>query len=241
MLNYFPSLKRALALLLLVALSGCNSGFQDALETTKRVFVLPEGITLTPEEISELSYAASYIQLQDKPRAVMVLNYDDNGLLSWAAGPHEVIATRYGRVVFTRNIQGGPEFVSNLQADPIACVRKELRDTQDENVDLSICSANWVRNIEIGSPIQNNNQRLEITGHFDFQNMTRQSITLPNENTYEAVKLNEVLTVQPGDFQVENTFWLEAETGRVLKSRQWFSPEQGFITTEEVKAYVGDM
>ncbi|MEX1221510.1 MAG: YjbF family lipoprotein [Idiomarina sp.] len=241
MFTYFPSLKYVLAALALVALNGCNSGFQDALETTKRVFVLPEGITLTPAEISELSYAASYIQLQDKPRAVMVLNFDDNSLLSWAAGPHEVIATRYGRLVFTRNILGGPEFVSNLQADPIACVRKTLREDDGENKQLANCPNTWARNMEVGSPIQNNNQRLKITGRFDFQSMTKQSIILPNESTYETLKLTEALTVQPGNIRVENTFWLEIETGRVLKSRQWFSPDLGFITTEEVKAYVGDM
>lgn len=229
----------------LLSLAGCNSGFSNVIQTARSALLPPEDITLSNDVIEALPYAASYIQLQDYSRAVMVLNYDDSGVLKWSAGAHEVIATRYGRVVFTRNINGAPQFTGNQQADPLACIRSAIRAnseaTTETNTEFSECQQNWVRDIEIGTPIQNNNQRLQLSSSFNFSAASTTSLTLPNERTYDTIMLTETLKVQPGNQQLENTFWLETKTGRVLKSHQWLSPQLGFITTEEIKAYQGDM
>lgn len=239
----------ALALACSVTMAGCNSGFTNVIETAHSALLPPEDITLSNDVIEALPYAASYIQLQDYSRAVMVLNYDDSGVLKWSAGPHEVIATRYGRVVFTRNINDAPQFTANQQADPLGCVRNTIRANSEANTqantqantEFSECQQSWIRDIEVGTPIQNNNQRLQLSSGFNFKAATTTSLTLPNGRTYKAIMLTETLTVQPGSQQFENTFWLEAETGRVIKSHQWLSPKLGFIATEELKAYRGDM
>ena len=161
----------ALALACSVTMAGCNSGFTNVIETAHSALLPPEDITLSNDVIEALPYAASYIQLQDYSRAVMVLNYDDSGVLKWSAGPHEVIATRYGRVVFTRNINDAPQFTANQQADPLGCVRNTIRANSEANTqantqantEFSECQQSWIRDIEVGTPIQGSSHILDPT------------------------------------------------------------------------------
>jgi len=39
----------------------------------------------------------------------------------------------------------------------------------------------------------------------------------------------------------ENTFWQHVESGRVVKTRQFLSPQLGYLQSEEVVPYSGDI
>ena len=226
-------LAKPLFLMAVVALlhtSGCSVRVNNWLEMADAAFASPQDVELSSEEIADYPYAAQYIQVDDQPRALMALNFDDNGKLKWITGGSEVFITQVGRVVSTVDAYGGPRHTSNLENDPLLCWINSL---QQQKTTPTTCSDTWHREVEFGDVGLQNNERLEI--HSTFSNLGQESVKMLNGEVHQAVKLSEESKY------FKNVFWLELETGRVIKSRQWLSKIIGNAQVQEVKPYSGDL
>lgn len=223
-----PSLLIAVSLATLT-LSGCSARVSNWLELAETAFSSPDDVSLTPAEISDYPYAAQYIRVDGEARALIGLNFDDNGQLKWISGGQEIIVTQAGRIIETVDLKNGPRFTTNLEADPLLCWREKLQQQQTSHT----CPATWQREVEFGDVGLQSNHRVEITSTFNA--IGEEVVDMPNGTTQHAIKLTETSD------NFNNTFWLEVETGRVIKSEQWLSAAIGSAQLQEVKPYSGDL
>lgn len=222
------------------SLAGCSGRVQNTIELTKHIFNTPEDITLSAEEIQAYPYAAHYIKIDGQTRALMALAFDDNNVLKWRTGGEEVLMTRHGRLVGSVNMNHGPSHTTQLQNDPLGCLQRALRNKQSP----SACPTKWQRQIWVSSatPVHLSDTVYALSSRFEL--LGNEAITLENGYGYSALKVREVSVPEPNaehissaDITFENTFWLDTQSGRTLKSQQFISPVLGYAALEEVKPY----
>jgi len=255
-------LKIAAVSLCCLALTACSVRVKNLVETAKAAYIPPPDVVYTDAEVAELPYASQYLQFDGFSKAMMALNYDDSfpahqRAYKWVVGPKEVIATQSGRVIYTLNVRGGRNFTTALAADPLQCYAAAVAATAN-SADLpsqaARCENQWEREIEFGNIGTHSNYRVRATSTFGFASLnenpffelelTHKSATVvlleENVQVYQAKNANDSRGEQSVS-NYQNQFWLEVNTGRVVKSRHWVSPELGYVNLEEIKVFVDDL
>lgn len=245
-----------------VALTACSVRVKNLVETAKAAYIPPPDVTYSAEEVADLPYASQYLRFDGFPRAMMALNYDDSfpahqRAYKWVVGPKEVIATQSGRLIYTLNVRGGRNFTTNLNADPLQCFAAAVAATaaaENLTTEAQRCNTSWQRDIEFGNLGTHSNYRVQATSTFALgqtDGVAFFPLALPHK-TVTAVLLEEQVQVRQakntndvnGEESIrnyQNQFWLEVNTGRVVKTRHWVSPELGYVTLEELKPFVEDL
>lgn len=213
-------------------ISGCSVRLQNYKEIVTELFNTPEDVTLSQQEIEEFPYAGSYIKVQERPRAFMALAFDDHGVLKWRTGGEEIIHTKHGRIIATNNMSGAIASTSNLNNDPLKCLRLAITN----NHDLLNCPTTWKRDIWVTSatPEHINEQAYTYTSTFNVG--ATEQVTLANGSTHTAVKIEEQLEAT-NQTRVTNTFYIDTDSARIVKSHQLIAPPNIFAEIEEVKPY----
>lgn len=230
---------KPLIILLLVLLIAACGGRVDGMKETFRysIYGVPD-VTLSPEEMASLKYASQYIKLTEQPRAVVVLGFNDNKDYHWLSGEKETVVTRYGRLVRTAGLDKGDDnidsdirYVHNIEQDPLKCLVQKA--------DYETCNKNWDSQVEIGdgSHTKRFSIKTEIAG------ISSTTVTLPNKEKVDAIKVEEKLTAtnHKTTKQFNNTFWLDNQNQRVLKSEQGLVPGFPVMQMEELKSYPVDL
>jgi len=213
------------------ALGGCSVRLQNYAEITSALFSSPEDVTLSQQEIEEFPYAGSYIQVTERPRAFMALAFDDKGVLKWRTGGDEIIHTKHGRIIATNNMSGAIALTSQLDNDPLACIRIAIIN----KTTTAHCPQKWERDVWVTTATPEHiNDRLY---HYQstFSQKEAEQVTLATGATFKAIKIeetNEVFT---------NTFFIDTDSGRIVKSHQLIAPPNVYADIEEVKPYTNEV
>jgi hypothetical protein len=213
-------------------ISGCSVRLQNYKEIVSELFNTPEDVTLSHQEIEEFPYAGSYIKVQERPRAFMALAFDDNGVLKWRTGGEEIIHTKHGRIVATNNMSGAITNTSNLSNDPLKCFRLAVINKQD----LLNCPTTWQRDIWVTSATPEHIEDQAYTYTSTFRVGATEQITLANGKTHTAIKIEEQ-SESVSQTSITNSFYIDTDTGRIVKSNQLIAPPSIFAEIEEVKPY----
>lgn len=239
------SRKLILSALALTLISGCSLRVKNLAELAERALTDPEDATLTQQEMRDYPYAANYLQFEGLPRVLVVLNFDDNNVLKWRSGGEEVFMTQNGRLVGTVNVPFALAQVSNIKADPLVCISRNL--TQSDQVTPAQlkeqCPQQWqsTRWLNLTDKEAAHYATYQVTS--TITDISNESLTLPNGDQVSAIKVTEEIRLAPKPEQAEqeytNTFWLEKTTGRAVKTHEWISPKLGYMSTEEVQIYSG--
>lgn len=218
--------------IIVISLGGCSVRLQNYVEITSELFKSPEDVTLSQQEINEFPYAGSYIQVTERPRAFMALAFDDNGVLKWRTGGDEIIHTKHGRIIATNNMSGAITLTSNLENDPLACMRKAIT----HNAPIESCPSSWQRDVWVttATPEHINDSLYHYESTFTQEEA--QPLTLST-----GVRFEKVIKVEETSEQFTNTFYIDTNSGRVVSSQQLIAPPNVYATVEEVKPYTNEV
>jgi len=217
----------------------CSQRVDNFIELSMSVFDEPESVLLTREEVSALNYAAQYLQIDGKHRLLAPLNQALGARLTWRVGSYQFIHTQHGRVVASDSLPSMPMQTSPLENDPLQCLRKRDQNQQ--------CGKNWLRQIVWQSQQNSELSYQRIWVHSSLERDSQpESITLLNGQVLSVYRIVESGQWLPADdlsqpIAFENTFWQHVESGRVVKTRQFLSPQLGYLQSEEVVPYSGDI
>ncbi|RUO78419.1 YjbF family lipoprotein [Pseudidiomarina taiwanensis] len=233
--------KIAILVLLVNVLAGCSQRVNAIAEMGRAFFTEPEPILLSLDEIRALDYAALYVQLDNSPRILAVLNQASENQLTWRIGSRDFLYSQNGRIVGTESLTDFPQQTSARGQDPLSCFRKYLQPNS-----AIICPDQWRRKVTLQQADGSNAvlQRVWIKSTI-MRTEKVESITLLSGITVPAFRI-----IETGEWNVdsttkkpilfENIFWQHATNGRIVKTQQFISPAHGYLLTEEVVPFIGD-
>jgi hypothetical protein len=231
--------KKSLTLIFIATLlAGCNARIDAMKETIAYSISGAPDVSLSDDEIANLKYASQYIKLQEQPRAMVVLGFDDKSDYHWLSGEGEVVVTRFGRLARTSgldkendNIEHDIRYLAQSNNDPLKCFVT--------NANYKSCSKTWSTLVEVGDG--SHAKRFSINS--EITSVTPEVMKLKTGEQVEAIKVEETLKVSRNnrDYQFQNEFWLDKQNQRVLKSRQGLVPGFPIMTMEELKPYPADL
>lgn len=178
------------------------------------------GDPFTREQVERLPYATLAVSLGNLPRVMMVLMRVEGEDMHWIAADRGVLVTRHGRIVKSVGLaHGNLANTIMLEADPLALAGNWRQPKRWRR------SVDWLPGNEFG-----------ITLVADWQPESIEEIrtfTGPKRT----LRVRETNTTLRGDRVLENRFWLDEETGRVLASLQQITPKAPALKLEVLKPY----
>jgi hypothetical protein len=223
------------ALTLALAMAGALAGCSDSDDNTfKRIGALakvsfsgaekkraprPEK---TRAELDQIPFATIALTFGDGPRTFMVPLSDNGGYLNY------LDASNRGLVMF-----GGAVSSTKALGRDVAAVRYQLNDP----VAYPAPVADWPGQVDRDYQFaRRDGPEYSITLSCVFERLAAETIEIVEIN-FDVVRISEVCT--NARRQVTNTYWVEAETGFIWKSRQWLGPHIDQATIEIIRPYSG--
>ncbi|MGL5251112.1 MAG: YjbF family lipoprotein [Enterovibrio sp.] len=213
--------------------SGCSQKLDIVTDTAKAAFLSAPDVTLSNDHIKNSPYASIYAKLEGSPRAFMVLGFIEQSAsapikrqslqqLKWISANKEMIVTEAGRIVKTANFRAGNLLASySDKPDPLAL---GLLDPKTPKT--------WQRQID-WTP--GNNQGVIVESLFTAKGEQTITILDTKINTYY---FTELITFVGKNKQFVNEYWLDKQSGRVLKSKQLITPALPPMTITELKSII---
>ncbi|MBC7005815.1 YjbF family lipoprotein [Photobacterium sp. BZF1] len=231
------------ALLLSLTLIGCSQKFNDVNDTVNLAFFGDKDATLSAEEINQLPYASMYARVDDGPQAFMVLAFAEEsatlGLtdisvistpnttnrsstqLKWVSADKGMLITEHGRIVKTINLPSGNLVDSySKQTDPLA-LGLHL-PTTPKHWQHSI---DWQPGYHWGYPVKS---------EFDF--ITNEQLDI-NDSIKPSKYYIEHVSIPILSIQYDNHWWIDPNTGAVIKSKQKLAPNLPYIELTLLKPF----
>ncbi len=203
---------KLLAVLVCVSLlSACAGTYRTYYEMFKLALSTPEDVSLTYSAIAEAPYDFMYLRQGEKPRVALALAFIEQQQFKWVSGEQEMVVTESGRIVRTLGLGNDLLFLSNRQADPLkqgAFRGTQWRTAADRQLG------------EYGTEL-----RSTFSEHHNYQ-LTYFNHVLPTVLVIEQVAIDTKPRFWRFDGSWQNLYWLDAETGRVLQSRQQLAAGQ---------------
>jgi hypothetical protein len=219
-----------LALAIAGALAGCSSSGDN---TFRRLGALAKASYFGPEEkapppeltraqLDEIPFATIALTFGDGPRTLLVPLADNGGYLNYLdSGGH-------GLVMLGGAVAGTQALGQDLEA---------VRHQPDDPVAHPTPVAGWPGRVWRDYQFaQRSGAEYSITLACVFERLVRETIEIV-EIDFEVVRISEVCT--NARRQVVNTYWVEAETGFIWKSKQWLGPHLEPATIEIIRPYSG--
>jgi len=226
-----PAIRSAgLALAILAGLAGCSSSadnnFQRIGALARTSFSSVEKPEPRPEmtraELNEIPFATIALTFGEGRRTFMVPLADNGRYLNYLDASNRGLVMFGGAVSATQSLGQDVEAVRHQPNDPVAYptpitdwpgqVHRDYQFTQRSGAEYSITlSCIFVRLA---------NETIEIV-----------------EINFDVVRISEICT--NAKRQVTNTYWVEADTGFIWKSRQWLGPHIDQATIEIIRPYSG--
>lgn len=201
-------MRHLLLLFICLSLQACTSAQNSVNDTVYHVLFESSGVELTDQEIQDLSRPSVYVTINDQPQIMMVLGAFENGEEKWVSQDRTLMALRHGRLVKTLGWHDNLTSVSNLEQDPLAA---PLR---------IIDGARWLRQM---SWTENNQTRFGLA-ESTFQRQEDEALTIGGQRkTYRVIE--EQVAVSGLNKNWENRFWVDPQTGVVIKSEQYLGAD----------------
>lgn len=201
--------------------AGCgNQGFLDSFIDTGRFLTtgLP-GEEFSRQYISDLPYATMRARIGNGPPVLVVLNTARNNNLIWLTGDNISLVTRAGRIVTVIGIPKAVVETAYLTPDPLADRPHLIRDAVNFSHTLTIAEKTQRKTYTIDSTV-------ELAGEETIEIL---------ELTFDTFVLRERCEARYANWQFENYYWVDRQTGFVWRSRQYISREFRPISTEILK------
>ncbi|MFQ5566120.1 MAG: YjbF family lipoprotein [Paracoccaceae bacterium] len=219
-----------LALAIAGVLAGCSSSGDN---TFRRLGALAKASyfgadeperppELTRAQLNEIPYATIALTFGEGPRTFLVPLADNGGYLNYLGSGRRGLVMLGGAVAGTQAL--GPD----LQA---------VRHQPDDPVAHPTPVADWPGQVYRDYQFaRRDGAEYSITLACVFERLVRETIEII-EIDFEVVRISETCT--NARRQVVNTYWVEAETGFIWKSRQWLGPNLQQATIEIIRPYSG--
>ena len=177
---------------------------------------------LTRAQLDQIPSATIALTFGDGPRAFLVPLADNGGYLNYLdSGGHGLVMLA-GAVTGTQALGQDLEAVRHQPDDPVA-----------NPTPLASWPGQVYRDYQFA---QRGGAEYSITLSCVFERLVSETIDIVEIN-FEVVRISEVCT--NARRQVTNTYWVEAETGFIWKSRQWLGPHLEQATIEIIRPYSG--
>lgn len=219
-----------------------------AVDSLQVLFEEPKNVELSPEEIANFPYAATYVKLEGQARALVVLGKvtqqqenADSPLLSWVSADGEIIEVLNGKIQsfsgFRTDISAG---YNAEKQKPLSCFIRHIV-AKSTSTQLADCAehADYRFDLKLKSPL-----------HFAYQ-PHEMFYRIAETVTYQLSEQNVVFSM-PGGRDVNTTtiletaannkftniYRVEQTTGYVVYTKQWLGEKLGYIELTAVKAYL---
>lgn len=214
------------SLYLLFWLAACSGTPGILYSDIKTAFNVPKDVELSFEQVKDSPYDILYLRINDQARISMVLAFLEHGQHKWVSADSALLIVEQGRVVRTQDFPAELLYTTNTAQDPLRLGPDQL-----------VSAAPWLRLTDwrsgSGYAVQSyfTEQEPELLEVLQRQRQVRvftEHVAFDKQNT-----------------SFTNTFWFDAASGLLLKSRQQLfpggtilelthlSPLVRYITTEE--------
>ncbi|MDN7134526.1 YjbF family lipoprotein [Pseudidiomarina terrestris] len=222
-------------------LSGCSLlSSQESTENTaatQSLQFLFENTPAAPDlaTLQQFPYPVTYVQFEGAPRTILVLAATGNHGQYWFSAGDEALTLWQGRIIRSSALERENRVhTDQLHNDPLACYLKQPQQAeQQQQQQQQNCSSSWQRSIQIQRPTarytphdpQHEIVTLQVQSEFqrDGRDITEQGTA----TEYVAGK-----PVQTHDFS--NSYRLSTDNMYVISSKQWLSPQHGYVELEMV-------
>lgn len=225
MRNIFAGL---ITVFMLTSITGCGSRIDAFYETLDYALSNDNDVTLSQSELEALTYPANYARVNDGPRVVVGLGFDLHGDYHWLSQSGQALITRNGRIVKTEGLEHDIELLTNQsETDPLECLTGRS----------SGCKLQWHAKWQLGEGLLSNT--IDIASGFRL--VSERTLTLPSGEEVNVEHWEEVFSL--GDERIVNTFDIDKETRRVVRSSQQIGQDNSAITLSmsELKPYQKDL
>lgn len=217
-----------------LSLSGCSQRISALNDTIKLALLGNEDVVLTPEQVSANPYASIYVKIEDTAQAFVVLAFAESKIslssvknapealeLKWLSADKGMLVTVNGRLVKTHNLLMG-----NL-----AAVESDTPDPLLLGLHLSSTPKTWTRTLDWQPGYHYGYQAKS-----EFKLISDENILI-NGTPTQALHFSESVSVDALNIQYQNEFWLDPQTGSVIKSHQKIAPNLPFIDITLLKPF----
>ncbi len=206
----------------LLALSGCSQKVHDIGDSLRVAALGYNDVPLTRQQVAALPYAAIQLKWGHGPRVLSALALAEGEQLKWVTQDKKMLVTQHGRLIKTLGFEQDLVYTGNLSADPLPRLLTLMQQRQD----LRWASEqDWQPGYISG---YTSVSRFEYNGE-ESQNILGTPVRL--------VKFTEHVRYSKFNRQLQNTFWLSPDSGKVIKSRQFIGPGQPEVEITFIKPY----
>lgn len=197
--------------LIVTALAGC-SGTYNAYEDMIKLALNPlPDVQLTYQQVIDSQADFMYVKMGDIPQAALALGLIEGSQFKWVSGDRILVVTENGRIVRTSGLANDLLHLTNTTSDPL-----KLPGQLSSNSSW-LRLADWQHG-EYGYQIRSSfkllpGQTLTFFGHEIAVTPVVENLSYDNATGFLRL-----------DGQWQNQFWLDPDTGIVLKSRQILAP-----------------
>jgi hypothetical protein len=165
-------------------------------------------LKLTRADIDRIPYASLAVRLGRGDQNLTILGGVEGAQLDWISATHEVIATRYGRVIKTVGMPQNLKTTNFLSSDPLA-LRKMAPDA----------AYTCIRTIDIEP-----SDRYGVTVTSRFSYLGREDVTILGHR-YVTEAWRETCDAKELNWSFVNRYWRDPESGLAWKSVQHPTPD----------------
>lgn len=190
-------------LIICLSLQACTSAQKNVNDTIYHLVFESSDVELTAQEIQNLSSPSAYVRIDDQLQIVMVLGAFENGEEKWVSQDRTLMVLRRGRVVKTLGWKDNLLSVSNLEQDPLADPRRLVDGARWSHL------LSWTENNQVRS------------GYAEsvFHRLEDKPLVIGGKSQNYHV-IEETVNIDDLGKSWVNRFWLDPQTGTVVKSVQ---------------------
>ncbi|WP_297481069.1 YjbF family lipoprotein [uncultured Photobacterium sp.] len=217
-------------------LSGCSQKITSVNDTIRLAVQGTADVHKSAYDIAQLPYASTYIRINNQSQLFMVLALAESASgdtitqaspqtsppqLKWLASDNGMLVTQSGRIIKTVNLSEGNLLATHSDApDPLAL-----------GLHLATTPKKWQRTID-WQPGYHSGYQLDSVFVFDHTEV----LTI-NGKSVPILRFNENVSVKQLDKHYSNTFWVEQQTGKVVKSLQYIAPSLPIVEMTILKPF----
>lgn len=220
------SRRQLLGGLLVSGVSGCASDSNSTVnlfsQTISSKAPPPDQYPLSAAQIHDLPYATLGVRIAKNPRAVIVLATVEGRTLQWASADHVTFVTYDGWLVGTRGLRrdlGATRWQPEPEENPL----RTFAQTG------TLPSRGVYREIDLRHADENN---IAVESHFS---MGPDETIVIQGREHATRRIDEVAIMRAWRWEARNSFWIDAQSGRVWRSVQQYCPEMPPIELEVLK------
>lgn len=221
---FYTGLSRAAALTALLLLTGCSQRAADIHHTLRVATLGYKDAAITKQYVAALPYAAIQVKWGDGPRVLSALAFAEGEELKWVTQDKAMIITQHGRLVRTQGFSHDLTYTANIQQDPLPQLLQLWQQGNPESLRWGT-EHDWQPGYYSG---------YKAISRFAYRG--QEQVTILGE-PITLLKFSERVVYPKLDVEQENTFWLAADTGAVIKSQQFIGPGLPAVEITLLKPY----